>query len=83
MFMELCAGDQNPNPRGKLEQAEQHGKALAGEVTRPPAAWSTCAERRARPFQIVELGFNAYSREALEKELNPPTSGTRAMPARC
>lgn len=70
MFMELCAGDQNPNPRGKLEQAEQHGKALAEEVTRVAAGSMEHVRGKTRAaFQIVELGFNAYSREALEKEL--------------
>jgi neutral ceramidase len=32
MFLMLCGGDQNPNPRGKLEQVEQHGETLASEV---------------------------------------------------
>ena len=34
MFLQLCGGDQNPNPRGKLELAEAHGRTLAGEVRR-------------------------------------------------
>ena len=34
MFLMLCGGDQNPNPRGKLEQVEHHGDALASEVVR-------------------------------------------------
>ncbi len=32
MFMTGCGGDQNPYPRGKLEQAQQHGRALANGV---------------------------------------------------
>ena len=31
-FVMGCGGDQNPYPRGKLEQAQQHGRALANAV---------------------------------------------------
>ncbi|MBS1855915.1 MAG: neutral/alkaline non-lysosomal ceramidase N-terminal domain-containing protein [Acidobacteria bacterium] len=34
LFMQLCAGDQNPNPRSKPELVDQHGRALAAEVSR-------------------------------------------------
>jgi hypothetical protein len=34
LFLQLCAGDQNPNPRSKPELADQHGRALAAEVRR-------------------------------------------------
>ena len=34
MFLMLCGGDQNPNPRGRPEFVEQHGGALAAEVVR-------------------------------------------------
>src|SRR5205807_8368079 len=70
MFMELCAADQNPNPRGKLELAEEHGKELAGEVTRVAAGTMARVRGKTRAaLQIVELGFHAYPRETLEKEL--------------
>src|SRR5262245_51231790 len=32
LFITGCGGDQNPYPRGKLEQAQQHGRALANSV---------------------------------------------------
>jgi hypothetical protein len=32
LFLAGCGGDQNPYPRGRLEQAEQHGRALANAV---------------------------------------------------
>lgn len=32
LFITGCGGDQNPQPRGKLEQAQQHGRALANGV---------------------------------------------------
>jgi len=34
LFMIGCGADANPEPRGKLELAEQHGKALAAAVDR-------------------------------------------------
>ena len=34
MFYASCAGDQNPEPRGLVEQAEQYGIELAAAVTR-------------------------------------------------
>jgi hypothetical protein len=40
LFMTGCGGDQNPYPRGTLEQAQQHGRALANAVEAallPPA----------------------------------------------
>lgn len=37
LFLTLCAGDQNPYPRGKFELAEQHGKTLGAEVARVAA----------------------------------------------
>jgi hypothetical protein len=32
LFLMGCGGDQNPYPRGRLEQAKQHGRALANAV---------------------------------------------------
>jgi hypothetical protein len=32
LFLMGCGGDQNPYPRGKVEQAEQHGRTLANAV---------------------------------------------------
>lgn len=32
MFINGCSGDQNPYPRGKVEQAETHGRSLASAV---------------------------------------------------
>ena len=34
LFVMLCGADQNPNPRGKMEQSVEYGQALAGEVRR-------------------------------------------------
>jgi hypothetical protein len=69
MCLALCGGDQNPNPRGKLEMAAEHGKTLAAEVervlggslrpVRPPVATA---------YQVVELEFTPHERAAFEKE---------------
>lgn len=34
MFLQLCAGDQNPNPRSDVRYVEHHGHELAAEVKR-------------------------------------------------
>jgi len=34
MYLQLCAGDQNPNPRSREENVVQHGHELAAEVQR-------------------------------------------------
>lgn len=34
MFVQLCAGDQNPHPRGQEEHVWTHGRSLATEVQR-------------------------------------------------
>ena len=34
MFLMLCGGDQNPDPRGSLQDVARHGEALAAEVIR-------------------------------------------------
>lgn len=64
MFLLLCGGDQNPNPRGTRERAEQYGKELAGAVEqamrgtlkplRPPVRAA---------FEVIDLPFPNYSRE--------------------
>jgi neutral ceramidase len=70
LFMMLCGGDQNPNPRGKVEHVEQYGRELAsaveqtlkGDLTpvRPPI-------RAAR--QIISLDFAPHTRGQFEAEL--------------
>lgn len=82
MFVQLAAGDQNPEPRGTLEIAEQHGRTLAAEVDRVLAAKLT----EVRPpikgaFRNVELKFALHTRETFEQELQSST-GARARRAR-
>lgn len=69
MFLLLCGGDQNPNPRGTLDHAAAHGKALAAEVNRLLGA----AMKEVRPdlrgtMQVIELEFARHTREQFEDE---------------
>lgn len=80
MFMALCGGDQNPNPRSQEELAARHGKSLGAEVVRV----LTGEVKPVRPpiraaFQVVELRFAPHTREQFEKEL---ASGDRFRVAR-
>jgi hypothetical protein len=77
MFLMLCGGDQNPNPRSKLELAEQHGRTLAGEVDRVLRSALTPVKPAIRAaFQNIDLAFAFRTRESFESEL------TDANPAR-
>ncbi len=70
MFLELCAGDQNPNPRGTLELAEQHGRTLAEEVDRVLGEKLTPVKSPIRSaFRNIELVFALHTRETFEQEL--------------
>lgn len=80
MFLTLCAGDQNPNPRSQEELAVRHGKSLGAEVVRV----LTGEVKPVRPpiraaFQVVDLRFAPHTREQFEKEL---ASGDRFRAAR-
>jgi hypothetical protein len=70
LFMMLCGGDQNPNPRGKVEHVEQYGRELASaieqvlkgdlEAVRPPIRAA---------HQVIPLDFAPHTREQFEAEL--------------
>jgi neutral ceramidase len=69
LFLMLCGGDQNPNPRGTLDLARQHGHALAAEVDRLLAA----SLRPVRPpirtaLEIASLDFAPHTRATFEQE---------------
>jgi hypothetical protein len=70
LFVTGCGADANPNPRGTVELAERHGKALAEEVSRilkaplqniPPSL-------RAR-LEFIDLPLVVPSREEFQKRL--------------
>ncbi len=69
MFLMLCGGDQNPNPRSKVELAVQHGRTLADEVERVLEGKLKAVRPPVRTaFRIVEPRFAPHDREAYEKE---------------
>ena len=71
MFYELCGADMNPNPRSKLEIAEQHGKTLAAEVLRVAEGKLSPVKGPVRTaFQIVDLPFAHHTRATFEAQLN-------------
>jgi neutral ceramidase len=69
LFVMLCGGDQNPDPRGTLELAAQHGETLAAEVgrvlgtkllpVRPPIRTA---------LEVVALEFAPHTRTTFERE---------------
>lgn len=70
LFMLLCAGDQNPEPRSTLDLAQKHGAALAQEVDRVIAGTMARVEGPFRAaFKVTELAFAPHTRETFEKEL--------------
>jgi hypothetical protein len=79
LFLELCGGDQNPNPRSAIELADQHGRALAAEVRR-------VMQGELRPLHgpiraawvLTRLPFAAQSRSVYEADL-ADTKATAAL----
>ncbi|QOY84907.1 neutral/alkaline non-lysosomal ceramidase N-terminal domain-containing protein [Paludibaculum fermentans] len=70
LFMQLCAGDQNPNPRSKLEFAQQHGASLGGEVARVvKTPMKPVSGRIKSVYQMAELPFAPHSSEQFTNEL--------------
>jgi hypothetical protein len=84
LFMELCGGDQNPNPRNTLVLAEQHGEALAGEVRRVLAASLSAVRGPLRvAYVVTSLPFAPRQRAEYEADLkDPKASGSLLRRAR-
>jgi hypothetical protein len=69
LFIMLCGGDQNPNPRGTVDHARRYGSALAAEVARVVSG----ALKPVRPpirtaSRTLELEFAPHSRDRFEQE---------------
>ncbi len=70
MFMILCGADQNPNPRGKVEQAMQYGKQLADAVSKViDGKMDSIAGPVQAAYNVTQLTFKAHDRELYEKDL--------------
>jgi hypothetical protein len=71
MFVMLCGADQNPHPRSTLELAQQHGAALAAEVTRVLRGQMQPVRGSIRAaFQMVDLEFAPHTRQTYESRLS-------------
>jgi hypothetical protein len=69
----LCGGDQNPNPRGTLELARQHGQVLASEVGRVLGTALLPVRPPIRSaLEVVPLDFAPHTRAAFEQEATNP-----------
>lgn len=69
LFMSLCGGDQNPNPRGTVALAQTHGESLAAAVNRVLAQ----DLRPVRPplrsaARTLQLEFAPHSRDSFAAE---------------
>jgi hypothetical protein len=70
LFVELCAGDQNPNPRSDVKHVEQHGSALASEVRRVLDGKLSPVRGGIRAaMQWVDLPLSPHTRADFEKML--------------
>lgn len=70
MFLLLCGGDQNPNPRRSDALAMQHGASLASGVAAAVDgnAKQDLKGRLRAAFQFTDLAFRVHTREDFEKE---------------
>ncbi len=69
LFMQLCGADQNPNPRGTVELARQHGATLAAEVDRVLSTTLVPISGPVRSrFQLTTLKLAPRTRQDFETE---------------
>ena len=69
MFLELCGGDQNPDPRSRLDLAEEHGNELAASVERVLAGSLRPLNPPLRTaYQTTHLLFAPHTRAMFESE---------------
>lgn len=74
LFLMLCGGDQNPNPRGKVEHVEQYGQELATAVAVALRGTLTPVRAPIRAArQMAVLDFAPHTRETFEAELKDPS----------
>ncbi len=70
LFFQGCGGDINPEPRGKLEHAIQHGKTLSASVQQViNGKMSAVSGLINSSFTEVPLEFPAFNLEQYQKEI--------------
>ena len=76
LFVQLCGGDQNPNPRNTVELAEQHGAELAAAVDRVLSG--TLVEPEGTDprasYVVTRLAFAPQPRSVYQADLDNPKS---------
>lgn len=79
MFMQLCGGDQNANPRRKMELAEKYGNDLATEVDRVIGLPMKAVRPPIKAAMLTtELPFAPFSFEGYEKQAKDPDALVRS-----
>jgi len=69
LFLMLCGGDQNPNPRGTTDLADKHGRDLAAIVNGVLGGSMESLRSPIRAaFRVTELNFAPHTREQYEQE---------------
>lgn len=69
LFVEGCAGDQNPNPRSQESYARKHGETLATEVRRVLAEAKPVTGQVRAAMQWRDLPLQPHERSDFEKML--------------
>jgi hypothetical protein len=69
----LCGGDQNPNPRGTVDQARRYGSELATEVARVVSGPLKPVRPPIRTAsRVLQLDFAPHTRDTFEQEAKDP-----------
>jgi hypothetical protein len=75
LFLMLCGGDQNPNPRGTVELARKWGGELAAEVDRVIGGPMTALAGPIRAsYRLTTLQFAPRTKQDFEAELKSPVA---------
>lgn len=70
LFLMGCAGDQNPDPRGTLDLARQHGKSLADAVQRVLTGEMHPVHAPIRTdYTVTDLSFRPFDPEIYRKDI--------------
>lgn len=73
LFIMLCGGDQNPNPRGTVDHARRYGHELAAEVARVVSGPLEPVRPPIRvASRVLQLDFAPHTRESFEQEAKDP-----------
>lgn len=70
LFLMGCGGDQNPAPRGTIDQARQHGKSLADAVQKVLAGDLHVVRAPIRTdYTVTDLSFRPFDPEIYRKDI--------------